>query len=222
MITVAIDGPAGAGKSTVARQVAAALHVPYIDSGAMYRAVALYALTKGIDPRDEAAVTAALPDVDLTIEGEALRTPEVGAAASVVAAYPGVRERLLHTQRAMAQESGAVMDGRDIGSHVLPDATLKVYLDASVEERARRRVKEHGGNANYEDILRQIKERDDRDRNREQAPLTRLSDAFYIETDNMTATKVAKMIVSRIALLQSKEGSRGETPCRMRDSVPRY
>ena len=155
MLNVAIDGPAGAGKSTVAREVAARHGILYLDTGALYRAIGLFALEKGADTRDEAAIEALLPEIEVSLrfeEGEQhillcgrdvsdeIRTPDVSMAASDVSAIPAVREFLLALQRDIASENDCVMDGRDIGTVILPDADIKIFLTASAEERARRRV----------------------------------------------------------------------------------
>ena len=171
---VAVDGPAGSGKSTVAKEIAKALGILYIDTGAMYRTVGMACLKKGIDPADEGAVVASLDDLDMKIFPEAggqrilldgeditsrIRTEEIGKAASSVAAYQKVREKLVEIQQGLAKEQSVIMDGRDIGTKVLPDAEVKIYLDASVEERAKRRVGEleaQGKTADLEIIREEI------------------------------------------------------------------
>lgn len=200
MVSVAIDGPAGAGKSTLARRLAAELGYIYVDTGAMYRAIGLYALRAGKDPKDNAAVEALLPQIELrlaSIAGEqhiylkdedvstAIRTEAAGMAASAVGANPAVRAFLLELQRSMAKKQDVLMDGRDIGTVVLPDAEVKVFLTASAEERARRRMlelEERGTPEPYAAILRAIQERDWNDTHRDAAPLRQAEDAVLLDT----------------------------------------
>jgi len=177
---IAIDGPGGAGKSTVAKLVAAELDFTYIDTGAMYRAVGVYALNKGVDLNDEEAVTALLPEIFIDIKGgriylndtditDELRSQQAGDASSKVAVYSEVRKQLVNMQRQLAEKTDVVMDGRDIGTHVLPDAQLKIYLDADVSIRAQRRFGELsaiGQPRDFELIKKEIEERDERDKNR--------------------------------------------------------
>lgn len=200
-IRVAIDGPSGAGKSTLARSVAARLNFLYVDTGAIYRTIGYAVWRKGIDPRDRSAVVAVLPDLeicltygtdglqhmelngmDVTAE---IRLPEVSRYASLVSAYPEVRAYLLEMQRQLARENSVVMDGRDIGTVVLPDAEVKVFLTASAEERARRRMlemEERGTPEPYAAILRAIQERDWNDTHRDAAPLRQAEDAVLLDT----------------------------------------
>lgn len=203
MISVAIDGPAGAGKSTLARQLARDLGYIYVDTGAMYRAVGLYALRAGADPADPAAVDPLLPGIRLrlaVLDGEQhiylngedvsalIRTEEVGMAASAVGANPAVRAFLLGLQRDMARTGNVLMDGRDIGTVILPDATVKVFLTASPEARARRRWLEYqaaGRPDRYEDVLADVKRRDEQDSGRAAAPLRRAEDAVLLDTSAM-------------------------------------
>ncbi len=191
MISVAIDGPAGAGKSTLARRLAADFGYIYVDTGAMFRTIGLYALRAGKDPKDNEAVNALLPNITLEfafIEGEqhiylngedvstAIRTEEVGMAASAVGANPAVRAFLLEMQRDMAKTQNILMDGRDIGTVVLPNATVKIFLTASPEARATRRWKEYqqkGIDTPYEDVLADVKQRDYQDTHRAAAPSSR-------------------------------------------------
>lgn len=203
MISVAIDGPAGAGKSTLARQLARDLGYIYVDTGAMYRAVGLYALRAGADPADPAAVDPLLPGIRLrlaVLDGEQhiylngedvsalIRTEEVGMAASAVGANPAVRAFLLELQRDMARTGNVLMDGRDIGTVILPDATVKIFLTASPEARARRRWLEYqaaGRPDRYEDVLADVKRRDEQDSGRAAAPLRRAEDAVLLDTSAM-------------------------------------
>ena len=203
MISVAIDGPAGAGKSTLARQLARDLGYIYVDTGAMYRAVGLYALRAGIDPADQAGVEALLPHIRLrlaVLDGQQhiylneedvsglIRTEQVGMAASAVGANPAVRAFLLDLQRDMARTGNVLMDGRDIGTVILPDATVKIFLTASPEARARRRWLEYqaaGRPDRYEDVLADVKRRDEQDSGRAAAPLRRAEDAVLLDTSAM-------------------------------------
>jgi cytidylate kinase len=203
-MVIAIDGPAGAGKSTVARGVAGALGLTYLDSGAMYRSVALAALRDGVDPAD-AAATAALAegiDIDLVgsgvkLDGEdvsaAIRTPEVTQAASVVSAHPGVREAMVARQRAMIAGADYVAEGRDIGTVVSPDSPLKVFLVASDEERARRRAMQTGEDPTA--VLEAQRERDRRDREREHGALRVADDAVELDTTGRSIDQVVDQVV---------------------------
>lgn len=203
MVSVAIDGPSGAGKSSMARRLASELGYTYVDTGAMYRAVGLYALRAGKDPADNAAVEALLPQVHLDIllkdgtqhvllNGEdvsaAIRAEEVGMAASAVGANPAVRAFLLDTQRSLAKSRDVLMDGRDIGTVVLPDATVKIFLTASPEARAQRRFAElqaKGEQADFETVLADIRRRDDQDTHRAAAPLRQAEDAVLVDTSEL-------------------------------------
>ena len=203
MISVAIDGPAGAGKSTLARRLAGELGYIYVDTGAMYRTIGLYALRAGKDPKDNEAVNALLPSIRLrlaSVEGEqhiylgdedvsaAIRTEEAGMAASAVGANPTVRAYLLDTQRNMAKTQNVLMDGRDIGTVVLPDATVKIFLTASPEARATRRWKEYqakGMPNTDEEVLADVKQRDYQDTHRAAAPLKQAEDAVLLDTSEL-------------------------------------
>ena len=211
---IAIDGPSGSGKSTAARRVAVALGFPYVDTGAMYRAVALYCMDNGIDLSDAASVAASLGGVDLKIKFEdgrqrvilngtdvtdSLRTQRVAEGSSMVAPVVAVREALVKIQRGVAMENDVVMDGRDIGTHVLPGAGLKIYLDASAETRAERRVgelRQKGAEAVYERVLTEINNRDTRDRTRDASPLKIANGAVYLDTGGMSEDEVAREIIN--------------------------
>ena len=197
---VAIDGPSGAGKSSLARRCAQELGFLYVDTGAIYRTVGLAALRRGIDRKDEAQVAAILPELDIALryeDGEQrmflngedvsreIRLPEISLCASDVSAHATVRDYLMETQRRLARENRVIMDGRDIGTVVLPDAPLKIYLTASAEARAERRMKElaaKGVEQPFEEVLREIVQRDEQDMSREVAPLRRAEDAVLVDT----------------------------------------
>lgn len=214
---VVVDGPAGSGKSTVAKEIAKALGILYIDTGAMYRTVGMACLKKGIDPTDEEAVVASLDSLDMKIFPEAggqrilldgeditsrIRTEEIGKAASSVAAYQKVREKLVEIQQGLAKEQSVIMDGRDIGTKVLPDAEVKIYLDASVEERAKRRVGEleaQGKTADLETIREEIAQRDYQDMHRENSPLCRADDAVNVDTTGLDIPAVTAKLLALIA-----------------------
>ena len=211
---VAIDGPAGAGKSTIAKLVAKEKGYIYVDTGAMYRGLAIHFLKKGIRPEDKDAVADACRDAEVTIgyedgvqqlyqNGEnitpLLRTEEVGNMASKTSAIPEVRKKLLELQRSLAGEKDVIMDGRDIGTNILPDADVKIYLTASVATRAKRRydeLKAKGISCDLESISRDIEERDNRDMTREIAPLKQAEDAIRIDSSDMTIPEVVKKICS--------------------------
>ena len=220
MVSVAIDGPAGAGKSTLARRLAAELGYIYVDTGAMFRTIGLYALRAGKDPKDNEAVNALLPEISLKfafmggeqhiyLNGEdvstAIRTEEVGMAASAVGANPEVRAFLLGMQRDMAKTQDVLMDGRDIGTVVLPDATVKIFLTASPEARATRRWKEYqqkGVEVSYEEVLADVRQRDYQDTHRAAAPLRQADDAQLLDTSEMNFEQsleaMKKMIVEKV------------------------
>jgi len=212
MQRIAIDGPGGAGKSTVAKLVARELDIDYVDTGAMYRAVAYKALQKHIPPGDETALADMLADTDIdfsdgnimldgNVVDREIRTPEVSSAASDWSAYRAVREKLVALQRNMGERKSIVMDGRDIGTNVLKDAEHKFFLTASAEERARRRYKElrdKGQEVKYEDVLKDIEERDRNDTTRKLNPLKKALDAVEIDTTGMTIEAVVKKILEEI------------------------
>ncbi|MFI3176792.1 MAG: (d)CMP kinase [Eubacteriales bacterium] len=218
-ISIAIDGPAGAGKSTIAKLVAQKRRYIYVDTGAMYRAMGLYMSRQGIDVADQEAVSQGCVGAEITIvhengeqvvilNGEKvndyIRTSEIGMLASAVAKNPGVREKLVQLQQQLAQGANIVMDGRDIGTCVLPHADVKVYLTASTHVRAKRRYDElqvQGAECSIEQIEQEIKERDITDMNREHSPLVQASDAIYLDSSDMTIEQVANKIISFIVEL---------------------
>lgn len=213
---VAIDGPVGAGKSTVARAVATRLRFRYVDTGAMYRSVALMAMRRGVALHDESRVVAVARSLDIQFiphEGdhrvmvngadvtEGIRQPEVSEAASVVSAYSGVREAMVAVQRRLGAGGGVVMEGRDIGTVVFPDAEVKVFLDASPEERARRRYNElraRGVEVAFEELRKVEQERDERDRTRTHSPLRRASDALVIDTTARSVDETVQQIIAMV------------------------
>ena len=216
MASIAIDGPAGAGKSTIAKLVAKKLDYIYVDTGAMYRAIAYELVRTGVDIEDEQALTDACAKMSIEIKYEDglqqvymngenvtpyLRTEETGNMASKSSAKAPVRAALLDIQRNMAVEYNVVMDGRDIGTNVLPNAETKIYLTASADERANRRYKElveKGEPADYDKIKADIIERDERDMNREIAPLKQADDAYLVDSSDMTIDEVVSEILSHV------------------------
>lgn len=210
---IAVDGPAGAGKSTIAKAVAAKLGFIYVDTGAMYRAMALYFLRQGIGKEEEAAISAACGQVEITIRYEdgsqqvilngenvssQIRNEEVGNMASATSVYLPVREKLVQLQQELAKTANVIMDGRDIGTCVLPDAQVKVYLTASSAIRAKRRydeLKEKGVMCNLEEIEQDIIERDYRDMHREHSPLKQAEDAVLVDSSDMTIEEVIDAII---------------------------
>jgi cytidylate kinase len=216
-LVVAIDGPAGTGKSTVARRIAAELGVPYLDTGAMYRALALRALERGVDPDDRAAVACLAAETrielrldergraEVLLDGAAveprIRTPEVAAATSRLAVHPEVRERMVTLQREQARRFGGVVEGRDIGSRVLPDAPHKFFLRAAPEVRVRRRLAElrEGDPAISEaDVARELAERDARDLRRTHSPLIAAADAVEVDTTERSIDEVVASLLAAI------------------------
>ncbi len=211
-INCALDGPSGAGKSTIAKTLAKRLGYVYVDTGAMYRAIGLYAVRAGADTSDKGRIVPLLENISVELcyvdgsqrvilNGEdvsdLIRTPEISMAASAISAIPEVRTFLLELQRSIARKNNIIMDGRDIGTVILPNADVKVFMTASAEERARRRyeeLKEKGQDVNYDDILKDINQRDYNDSHRETAPLKKADDAVEIDTTNMSAEEVADRI----------------------------
>lgn len=220
MVSIAIDGPSGAGKSTLAKRLAKELGYIYVDTGAMYRSIGLYALRRGVGPKNADAVQALLPDIQLDIRlqdgsqhvylnGEDvstdIRAEAVGMAASAVSAHPAVRAFLLDTQRNLAKGQNILMDGRDIGTVVLPDATVKIFLTASPEARAERRRKEleeKGQPADFATVLADIEQRDYQDTHRAVAPLKQAEDAVLVDSSDIdfeqTFALLKKTILERI------------------------
>ena len=216
MIQIAIDGPSGAGKSTVAKALAKKLGIVYVDTGALYRTIGYYVRMREVDPKDAVAVEALLPAVQIDLKyengvqkvylngedlGDRIRTPEMSMYASAVSAIPAVRAFLLETQRSIARKNSVIMDGRDIGTVILPDADVKIFLSASDECRAQRRcdeLREKGIETTYEEVLADMKERDNNDRNRAVAPAIAAEDALPFDNSFMTpdeCTEALKAIV---------------------------
>ena len=209
---IAIDGPAGAGKSTIAKQLAKELSFIYVDTGAMYRSMALYFMRNGIAKEDEAAISDACKTVEVSIAYEngeqqvllngenvskEIRKEEVGKMASATSVYKEVRKKLVELQQKLAADKDVIMDGRDIGTNILPNADVKIYLTASVKTRADRRYKElteKGISCSYEEIAEDIKKRDERDMSRETAPLKQAEDAILIDSSDMSIEEVVHAI----------------------------
>lgn len=216
---IAIDGPSGAGKSTVAKALAARLGIVYVDTGALYRTVGYYVRTQGVDPHSAREVEALLPHIRLELRyengaqqvylngepmGDRIRTPEMSMYASAVSAIPAVRAFLLETQRAIAREHSVVMDGRDIGTVILPDADVKIYLTASDECRARRRYEElraKGMEVDYESVLSDMRERDRNDSSRAVAPAVAAKDAIVFDNSGMQPEECVSGLMTVISKL---------------------
>ena len=214
VLNIAMDGPVGAGKSSIADAVAKRLGILHLDTGAMYRAIGLTALEKGVPVQDEQAVTALCQALSMTVGHAAdgqhtlvdgrdvtgfIRTPEVSMAASTVAKYAGVRTAMVALQRRLAQETPMLVDGRDIGTRVLMNAPVKIFLTASAEERARRRYRqqiEKGDMTPYEQVLAELNARDAQDMNRETDPLRQAEDAVLVDSTNMTPEQVVDAIIA--------------------------
>jgi cytidylate kinase len=216
-LVVAIDGPAGVGKSTVARLLARRLGIPYLDTGAMYRALALFLLDRGVDPDDRGAVAAVVDQARIELRGgsggrvevlldgrpveDRIRTAEVSAATSRAAVHPEVRARMVVLQRQLAESSGGVVEGRDIGTRVLPEAPFKFFLDAPAAVRARRRLADlraAGSEAGEDDVARALAERDERDRERELAPLVPAAGAIVVDTASDPPERIVAAMLARI------------------------
>jgi len=224
MISIAIDGPAGAGKSTVAKKVSAKLGFIYVDTGALYRAVGLYVLRKGASTTDQDAVTPLLADIRVELKfidgaqrvflngedvSESIRQNEVSMAASNVSAIPSVRAFLFDLQRKIAEENNIVMDGRDIGTVVLPHADAKIFLTATAEERARRRyleLEEKGQTVDYDQLLAEIKERDHNDSTRAIAPLKQAEDAVLVDTSKLPLEEAIACVMDTVAGILKEKG----------------
>ena len=219
---IAIDGPVGAGKSTVAKITAERLNIVYIDTGAMYRAVGLYVVRKGLDTKSPEQVNSVLDEIKLDVKlsnkgqmiflnGEdvtmLIRTPEISMAASNVSAVPEVRERMVHIQRELAQAKSVIMDGRDIGTVVLPNATTKIFLNASLDVRAERRYKElikKGQNVTFEDVKNDIIKRDTNDMSRATSPLKKADDAIELDTTGKSLDEVVEDVIRLVHTEDSK------------------
>ena len=216
MYQIAIDGPSGAGKSSLAKAVAARLGIVYVDTGALYRTIGYYAVQQGVDPKDACGVEALLPQIHIELKfengtqyvylngenlGDKIRRPEISMAASAVSAIPAVRSFLLDTQKSIAQTHSVIMDGRDIGTVILPNADVKIFLFASDEARALRRTKEleaKGISADYEDVLREMRERDAQDRNRDIAPAIPAPDAIPFDNSDLTVEESIEKLLEII------------------------
>lgn len=215
-LQIAIDGPSGAGKSTVAKALAAKMGIVYVDTGALYRTIGYYVRSKNTDPKDSAAVEKLLPEIQLKLGyengtqqvylngepmGDRIRTPEMSMYASAVSAIPAVRAFLLDTQRSIAEENNVVMDGRDIGTVILPNANVKIFLTASNECRAMRRYEElkaKGIETDYESVLADMIQRDANDRNREVAPAVAAADAITVDNSGMNPDECSEAIMKLI------------------------
>ena len=222
MIRIAIDGPSGAGKSTVAKALAKKLGIVYVDTGALYRTVGYAAIERGVGTKDAEGLAAMLPDIHIDVRyedgvqcvylngenlGDRIRRPEISMAASDVSSVPVVRAFLLDTQRDIARRNSVVMDGRDIGTVILPDADVKIFMVASAEARALRRTKEleeKGMPASYEDVLREMKERDAQDSGRAIAPAIPAPDAVHLDNSGMSVEESVQAVIDLIAPVMHK------------------
>ncbi len=220
MIRIAIDGPSGAGKSTLAKSLAKKLGIIYVDTGALYRTVGWYVKQNNVDPKDAVKVSALLPEIKIELKyengsqsvylngenlGEKIRLPQISMFASAVSAIPEVRAFLLETQKKVARENSVIMDGRDIGTVIMPDADVKIFLCATDEDRARRRYEElieKGRKVKYEDVLREMRERDANDRGRDIAPAVPATDAVLLDnsgySSEMSLDAAMKIINDRL------------------------
>ena len=219
MIKIAIDGPGGAGKSTIAKAVAKELGIVYVDTGALYRTIGYYVRQKDIDPHDRVRVPAVLGEISIEVKyengtqrvylngedlGDKIRTPEMSMYASAVSAIPEVRSFLLDTQRDIAKKNSVIMDGRDIGTVILPDAEVKIFMTASAECRAKRRYKElcdKGQNVRYEDVLAEMNERDHNDSTRDVAPTAAAADAVLLDNSELS---FEESVAAVIAIVKDK------------------
>ncbi|MBQ8358091.1 MAG: (d)CMP kinase [Clostridia bacterium] len=213
---IAIDGPSGAGKSSVAKAVAARLGIVYVDTGALYRTVGYYVRSRGVSRTDTDGIVACLPQISIEVRyengaqhvylngedlGDRIREPEISMYASAVSAIPAVRAFLLDTQRDIAAKNSVIMDGRDIGTVILPHADVKIFMTASDEARAERRtleLKAKGMDVRFEDVLREMRERDDNDRNREVAPAVAADDAVLLDNSGMTVEESADAVLALV------------------------
>lgn len=216
---IALDGPSGAGKSSLAKAIAKELHIVYVDTGALYRSIGLFVRGRGVDPKDAEGVIACLPDIKLEMVfengeqhiylcgedvGNRIRTPEISMYASAVSAIPAVREFLLETQRSIARKTDVIMDGRDIGTVILPDAEVKIFLTATPEARAKRRLLElqaKGDPITYEELLSQMRERDENDSTRKTAPAIPAEDAVFLDNSDLTAEET---VAAALAIIREK------------------
>ena len=221
MIRIAIDGPSGAGKSSIAKAVAARLGIVYVDTGALYRTVGYFVRSKGFARTDIEGIVSCLPHIKIEVRyengaqhvylngedlGDRIREPEISMYASAVSAVPAVRDFLLDTQRDIAAKNSVIMDGRDIGTVILPHADVKIFMTASNEARAMRRTKEllaKGMEANYEDVLREMIERDHNDRNRAVAPAVAAPDAVLLDNSDMS---IEENVEAVLAIIREKSG----------------
>ena len=216
MIQIAIDGPGGAGKSTISKAVAAKLGIVYVDTGALYRTVGFYVRSKNTDPKDAAAVGALLSEITIEVKyvdgaqrvylngedlGDRIRTPEMSMYASAVSAIPAVRAFLLETQKDIARKNSVIMDGRDIGTVILPDADVKIFLTASAECRARRRYDEltaKGQSVSFEDVLAEMNQRDTQDSTREIAPAQAAKDAVILDNTGLSFEESVDAVIALV------------------------